>query len=51
MNILDEEGETPLELATHYDEDDISEVIADYMDNRPRIAATRIQRQAVVGEH
>ena len=46
VNILDEEGETPLELAIHYDEDDISEVIADYMDNRPRIAATRIQKQS-----
>lgn len=41
--IRDEDGETALELAKHYDDDDIIELIADY--NR-RIAATRIQSHA-----
>lgn len=44
--ILDEDDETPLELAEHYDDDNIIELIEDYMDNPRRIAATRIQSQA-----
>lgn len=44
--ILDEDDETALELAEHYGDDNIIELIEDYEENPRRIAATRIQSQA-----